>query len=343
MTDKNDTANNEFTTNKKLTSNLNYFTQVIIFIIISAVTGWACFNFGYGRMGWEGGAIAACISLVLFGAYLRNNRKHNKWNSFIEWFLILFFIAFEILVIGANFMTQAEKKPNIKIEEKRQAIKSELVRLKAIHIDNPKSNTDKYDNRLNSEKISLEKAKLDKLPNYQNNENKFFESAALLLGISSDIVKLIFNVSIGGLLTIGGAMTGTRINSYTCHYLIKKQIDIQGKINKLITAGIESDEPASGVNTRTQTSTAHAHGDNFDSNVQKMVSYLSAKADGYKVTEKVIKAETQATTAQVKQIRSQLKTQGWIVKGGNGAAAQYKKSTPAQQESKVSWLKFSKK
>ena len=226
-------------TAKRITSNLNYFTQVLIFIIISIVTGLACFNFGYGRMGIEGGAIAACISLVLFAAYLRNNRKHNKTNNFIEWIIILFFVMFEILVIGANFITQAEANPNQKVEAQRISISAEIDRLSS-RIVKPKTNTDKYDNRLIEDDIRKEKAKLEELPEYKNNESKFFDSFANLLNLPAEIVELLFNISIGGLLAIGCGMTGSRVNSYTCHYLIKNQIKVQAQIDELIKPATKS-------------------------------------------------------------------------------------------------------
>lgn len=258
---------------KKITSNENYLTQVIIFTIISIVTGISCFNFGYNRMGWEGGAIAACISLVLFSAYLRNNRKHNKTNSAVEWILILFFLSFEILVIGANFVTQAEANPNQRIEEKRQSIRDELVRLKSKHITNPKNNTDKYDNRLNSEKISLEKIKLEALPVYQNNEKKFFESSAALLGFPVNSIELLFNISIAGLLAVGCAMTGSRINSYTCPYLIKKQVKIEAEIKAIIQGPTQSTTATASVKQSVEVVSAGGSSQ-FDDGISRGIRYI---------------------------------------------------------------------
>ena len=204
------------TEDKKVTSNLNFFTQVAIFLIMSIVSAIACFNFGYERMGIEGGAIAACISLAIFGACLRNNRKHSKIQTVVEWSVLVPLVLFEMVVIGANFITVGENKPAAMVEQKRASYNAEILRLSNRLVSNPRSNTDKYDNRLIEKDIRAEKAKLEDLPVYRNSEKKFYEQAAALLGFHVYIVELLFNVGIGCLLVIACTMGGTRINSYVC-------------------------------------------------------------------------------------------------------------------------------
>jgi len=320
-------TNVDLTANKRVTSNLNYVTQVLIFLIISIVTGISCFNFGYGRMGIEGGAIAACISLVLFGAYLRNSRKHNKTNNFIEWIIILFFIIFEILVIGANFVTQAEKNPNQKFEAQRISIVAEIDRLSS-RIVKPKTNTDKYDNRLLEDDIRAEKAKLEALPEYKNNESKFFESAAALLNLQTEIVELIFNISIGGLLAIGCAMTGSRINSYTCHYLIKRQIKVQAEIDNLIKPVTQLGIATSLAKQRTPKDTANGKAE-IQAGLDSAIAFIETHEVGQVVKAKALKLKMNTTRANGSTIMSILyKKGGYLVKGKNGNTAQYKRCLP---------------
>ena len=336
---KPETVADELTDGKKNTTNFTYFAQVGIFIFISAVSGIACFNFGYQRMGPEGGAIAVGVSLVLFCAYLRNSRKHSKIQTTIEYVLLIPFVAFEIIVIGANFITVGENKPNARAAEDRSDSKAEIVRLTNKLVYRPRSNTDKYDNRLIENAIAEEKENIKSLPVYRNSEKKFYEQAALLLDVDINIIELLFNISLGALLVIGGAITGTRINSYVCPYLIRQQLELQTEINGLLdsTEGLkkkprnQSGLTTSAVGRGSGRSRAHAKDSNFEPNVQKMVNFLSKKTGGYKVTEKVIKQQTKATDKQVKLIRSQLKKLGWLSQGTNGNAAEYVKSTPGLQ------------
>ena len=316
------------TAEKRVTSNLNYFTQVLIFLIISIVTGIACFNFGYGRMGLEGGAIAACISLVLFGAYLRNNRKHNKLNGFIEWVLILFFVIFEILVIGANFITQAEANPNQKVEQQRISINAEIERLGSRIVHQPKSNTDKYDNRLIEDDIRAEKAKLEGLPEYKNNESKFFESAAALLNLQTEIVELVFNISIGGLLAIGCGMTGSRVNSYTCHYLIKNQMKIQAEIDVLIESQTQTGAATNRASQRVGDNPANGKAE-IQTGLDSAIAHIETHEVGQVVKAKLLKQKMNTTRSNESTIMSVLyKKGGYLVKGKNGNTAQYKRCLP---------------
>lgn len=318
---------NSILANKRITSNLNYFTQVLIFLIISIVTGIACFSFGYGRMGIEGGAIAACISLVLFGAYLRNNRKHNKFNGFAEWFLILFFIIFEILVIGANFVTQAEASPNQKFEQQRISISAEIDRLGS-RLVQPKTNTDRYDNRLIEDDIRKEKAKLEALPEYKNNESKFFESFANLLQLQAEIVELVFNISIGGLLALGTAMTGSRVNSYTCHYLIKRQIKVQAEIDELIKPVTQSGTTASRNNQSTGNNPPNGKAE-IQAGLDSAIAFIETHEVGQVVKAKALKQKMNTTRANESTIMSKLyKKGGHLLKGKNGNTAQYKRCLP---------------
>ena len=326
-------TNVDLTANKCVTSNLNYFTQVLIFIIISAVAGIACFNFGFNRMGIEGGAIAACISLVLFGAYLRNSRKHNKLNGFIEWFIILFFVTFEILVIGANFVTQSEVNPNQKTEEKRLSISAEILRLESRIIAQPKNNTDKYDNRLIETDIRKEKTKLEALPKYKNNESKFFESAAALLKLPTEIVELVFNISLGGLLAIGCGMTGTRINSYTCHYLIKNQMKTQAKIDALIRSGT-----VNGADTSRDTQGIGKHSADgkteINNGLKAAIAYIETHEAGQVVKASLLKPKMNTTRANQSIIMTMLyKKGGYLLKGINGNRPEYKRCLPSKLKS----------
>ena len=318
---------NSILANKRVTSNLNYFTQILIFIIISIVTGIACFNFGYGRMGLEGGLIAACISLVLFASYLRNNRKHNKLNGVVEWVLILFFVIFEILVIGANFVTQSAKTPNQKVEAQRISINAEIDRLSS-RIVKPKTNTDKYDNRLIEDDIRKEKTKLEGLPEYKNNESKFFESASALLNLQTEIVELVFNISIGGLLAIGCGMTGSRVNSYTCPYLIKHQLQIQAEIDELIKPVTKSGTATNRANQRTDDNPTNGKAE-IQTGLDAGIAHIESHEVGQVVKAKLLKQKMNTSRASESTIMSILyKKGGYLVKGKNGNTAQYKRCLP---------------
>lgn len=318
---------NPILANKRVCSNLSYFTQILIFIIISIVTGIACFNFGYGRMGIEGGLISASISLVLFGTYLRNNRKHNKFNGITEWFVLLFFVIFEILVIGANFITEAEAKPNQKFEAQRLSIVAEIDRLSS-RIVEPKTKTDKYDNRLIEADIRAEKAKLESLPKYKNNESAFFDSFANLLNLQSEIVELLFNISIGGLLAIGCGMTGSRVNSYTCHYLIKRQVQIQAEIDDLIKPVTQTGTTTSRTNQGTGNNPTDGKAE-IQAGLDSAIDHILTHEVGQVVRVKELKRKMNTTRSNESTIMSKLyKKGGHLVKGTNGNTAQYKRCLP---------------
>ena len=93
--------------------------------------------------------------------------------------------------------------------------------------------------------------------------------------------------------------------------------------------GVKTGTATATVRRSTQKSKAHANDSNFEPNVQKMISFLSKKTDGYEVTEKVIRGQTKATDKQIRLIRKQLKTLGWLKAGVNGGATTYVKSTPS--------------
>lgn len=317
---------------KQVTSNENYVIQIGIFVLMSLVSGVACFNFGNERMGWEGGAIAACISLGIFAACLRNNRKHNRFQTAIEWTVLVPLVLFEMVVIGANFITVGENKPAAAVERDRAEYKAEIVRLTALKIPKAqvKRNVDKYDNRLFEGLIKEEKQKLKDLPKFRNPEGKFYEEAALLLAMDVYLIELLFNIGIGCLLILVQTMTGTRCNSYVCPWTIKRQVNIDKAIALALKGGgVKTEKLESAAGRSGKKRVAHANDSNFEPNVQKMISFLSKKTDGYEVTEKVIRGQTKATDKQIRLIRKQLKTLGWLKAGTNGGATTYVKSTPS--------------
>lgn len=326
---------------KKVTSNGNFFTQILIFVIMSIVSGIACFNFGYERAGVEGGAIAACISLGMFAACLRNNRKHNRIQTTIEWSVLIPVVLFEMVVVGANFITVGESKPAAKVEQQRADYKEEISRLTATLVYPARDRTDRYDNRLTNESIKEINEKIDDLPVFRNSEKKFYEQAALFLAIDIDLIELMFNMGLGCLLIILQTTSGTRCNSYVCPWTIKRQIKIDNAI-ALALAGKASGEATDGKNTRTQKTPAHAKTDNFDKNVDSLVEYLRGLPDDKKVVYKDIIRNSAATTEpQAKILRTKLVTMGWLkVKGKVGTVDKYVKLTPGSSSVvKVNFVK----
>ena len=319
---------NDLTDGKKNTTNFIYGCQVAIFLFISFVAGMACFNFGYERMGIEGGAIAVAVSLVLFGAYLRNSRKHNRTQTTIEYALLVPFMIFEVIVVGANFITVGENKPAAAVEQKRVSYNMEVARLieSIEHIPNPRSNTGIYDKRLINKAIKLEKEKLEDLPVFRNSEKKFYEQAALFLAIDIGIIELLFNISLGALLVIGGAITGTRINSYVCPYLIKQQMKLDAEIALLMNGVVIESGSDEGLEDKGTQKKARNGSNAVDEGYSAAKAWISDHSSGQVLSAKTMRSVMGTTSGNQTIIINRLKSNKLITQGKNGNRPQYKKA-----------------
>ena len=238
-------------------------------------------------------------------------------------FGLISIIGFAILSMFAAFaflVGQQHHKDNYQITSKQEQVN---------RLDNHYNNlpvSQVINRRDTLREIRILNNKIDKLSE-QNGGYVSSGSAAYLMiskatPYSFEQVSLIIRLAWSLVFVIGSMALGGMISTMK----IRKKVIVKNDTRK------ESDEPASGANTRTQPSTAHAHDDKFKIDVDSMVKHLKGITDGKTITLKYIKGEAKTTDAQTKIIRDQLKKMKWLKKGGNGAAAQYKKATPKSIE-----------
>lgn len=321
---------------KKYIGNASWIFDKLTTIGSILAIGHFLYQFNEGRAE-NAGIMAAFACAVYFSLLLKSDKAPGTIAVILKRLFIACYFIFEAVTISGGYTSQSSSKKISQQTEIKQQAKEKIAGLKEDKLTIQASSMSEAVKMFKKGEIDIliTAAEVNANIVIDNDEDKFFESGTALLSTDSETL---YNIMLAILLVFSASLIANQSNGYWCNlslHLHMKGVEKNLKMMAKYRAGTVSDDAESSEKPSAESSQAHANSDKFDAHVDKMTGFLAEKADGFKVTGKVIKAETSATDAQVKQIRKQLKKMGWLSQGTNGGAAQYLKSTPSTIEKPV--------
>jgi hypothetical protein len=318
---------------KKYIGNVSWIFDKATTIGSILAIGHFLYQFNEGRAE-NAGIMAAFACAVYFSLLLKSDKAPGAIAVILKRLFIACYFIFEAVTISGGYTSQSSSKKISQQTEIKEQAKAKIETLKNDKLIIQNSSVSDAVKMYKKSEIDKRIAAAEVSANtvIENDEDKFFNSATALLSTDSETL---YNIMLAILLVFSASLIANQSNGYWCN--LSLHIHMKGVKKNLAMmdqyrAGTVSGNAGGSEKPSVEDNQAHANSDKFDSYVDKMTGFLAGKADGFKVTGKVIKSETSATDAQVKQIRKQLKKMKWLSQGVNGGAAQYLKSTPKSIE-----------
>lgn len=237
-----------FTNGKKLVPDKEWQNRKLMSYATTLAASAGCMMFGY-RAGYVGLIMAACLSVVGFSLVIDHYRKHTKINLAIDWIVILFILAFEMICISAHFVSDSRKFDNSQVSSERARLQKEIATenqsiLSAVEIAAISNKRERTDAAYNSALAKKNKAELEKkMPSpVQASEKSFYSKLGAISQTQSGIIELLFNLSLGSLLVVANCIYVSRVNSYYCIKSLRLHVEMLTQESDILSSILITDE-----------------------------------------------------------------------------------------------------
>jgi hypothetical protein len=237
-----------FTDGKKLISDDQCRNKKLMAYATTLAASAGCMMFGW-RAGPVGLVMAACLSVIGFSLVVDHYRKHTKINLAINWVIILFILAFEMVCISAHFISDAKKFENGQVALERDRIQKEIDKendsiMTQHQISAIKNKREQKDAAYNSALAKKNKSKLEgKMPSpIFSSEKDFYKKAADSLSVPQDFVEMLFNLCLGSLLVVANCIYVSQVNSYYCIKSLRLHVGMLTEEKEIMDSIMVTDE-----------------------------------------------------------------------------------------------------